>query len=123
MKGGNYMKPNKKTKKVKELFLGLFAAIILVIGVSTSTANAQSRVIIGTRPVVVYQRPFWRPFWGPRTITVVDPIAAQREQGYSDGKSRGKDDAKKGLADNPESHKHYNNSDSMTYRQAFLQGY
>jgi hypothetical protein len=66
--------------------------------------------------------PFWDPFWGP-TYTYVDPIAAQRESGYSDGKSRGKDDAKKGLANDPASHKHYRNSNSLTYREAFIKGY
>src|SRR4051812_25590491 len=98
------MKPNR----VKRLMLGAFAAVTLLVGVNT-TANAQTVVV--RRPVIVYHRPFYRPFWGPRTITVVDPIAAQREQGYSDGKSRGKEDAKKGLANSPESHKHYAKAD------------
>jgi hypothetical protein len=110
-----------KVNHVKQLALGAVAAIACLISVGTTTANAQA--VIVRRPVVVYHRPFYRPFWGPRYVTVVDPIASQREQGYSDGKSRGKDDAKKGLANSPDSHKHYFKSDSLAYREAFAQGY
>jgi len=110
-----------KTNRVKQLMLGAIAAGAFMIGVGSTTANAQTVII--RRPVVVYRRPFYRPFWGPRYVTVVDPIASQREQGYSDGKSRGKNDAKKGLANNPDSHEHYNQSDSLTYREAFVKGY
>ena len=110
-----------KTNRITQLMLGAIAAGAFMIGVGSTTANAQTVII--RRPVVVYHRPFYRPFWGPRYVTVVDPIASQREQGYSDGKSRGKNDAKKGLANNPDSHKHYNQSDSLTYREAFVKGY
>jgi hypothetical protein len=110
-----------KTNRIKQLMLGAIAAGAFMVGVGSTTANAQTVII--RRPVVVYHRPFYRPFWGPRYVTVVDPIASQREQGYSDGKSRGKDDAKKRLANNPDSHKHYNQSDSLTYREAFVKGY
>jgi len=113
--------PDMKANRVKQLMLGAMAAAACLIGVGSITANAQTVVV--RRPVVIYHRPFYRPFWGPRYVTVVDPIASEREQGYSDGKSRGKDDAKKGLANNPDSHKHYNKSDSLAYREAFAQGY
>src|SRR5262245_31504667 len=110
-----------KTNRVKQLMLGAIAAGAFMIGVGSTKAKAQNVII--RRPGVVYHRPFYCPFWGPRYVTVVDPIASQREQGYSDGKSRGKDDAKKGLANDPDSHKHYNQSDSLTYREAFVKGY
>jgi hypothetical protein len=54
---------------------------------------------------------------------VVNPIARQRDKGYSDGHKRGREDAKDGKPESPERHDHYNKSDSLTYRQAFLQGY
>src|SRR5712691_1445416 len=93
-------------------------AIILLFGVWSPTANAQWR----QRRVVVVHRPFFFPhYYYPRTYTVVDPIAYQREQGYSDGLSRGKDDANHGRADDPSSYKHYTNSGSITYREAFAQ--
>jgi hypothetical protein len=109
------------TKRVKQLMLGAIAAGACMFGLASTTANAQT--VIVRRPVIVYHRPFYRPFWGPRYVTVIDPIASQKEQGYSDGKSRGKDDAKKGMANNPNSHKHYYQSDSLAYREAFVQGY
>jgi hypothetical protein len=119
------MKPNK----LKTLIMGATVGLMLLVGVGSTTALAQRR-IVRPGPVIVYRhRPFWGPrwgwndpFWNP-TITVVDPIAQQRESGYSDGHSRGKDDAKHGKPNAPVSHKHYSKSDSLTYRQAFLQGY
>jgi hypothetical protein len=116
-----------KLNKVKSLIMVAMLGLITLGGVGTTTAEAQRR---GGRPIVVY-RSYWGPrwgwgwrdpFWGP-TVTVVNPIAMQRETGYSDGHHRGKDDAKDGKANSPESHKHFNKSDSQTYRQAFLQGY
>ena len=118
-----------KSNKVKTLVLGVSLMAMLLFGVGSTTAQAQHR---GRRPVVIY-RSYWgprwgwgwgwnNPFWSP-TVRLVDPIAQARESGYSDGHSRGKDDAKHGKANAPESHKHFRNSDSQTYRQAFLQGY
>jgi len=66
---------------------------------------------------------FFPPAYPYRYYTVYDPIAYQKEDGYSDGRSRGKKDAKKGLPNDPNSHKSYVKSDSPTYREAFLQGY
>lgn len=119
--------------RAKSLIAALSLVIMLLVGVATTTAQAQSRnrAISRHRPIIVYRyRPYWGPrlgwrydpFWNP-TITVVDPIAQQRELGYSDGHKRGKDDAKHEKPYSPESHKHYRDSDSLTYRQAFLQGY
>jgi len=123
------MKPNR----VKQLILGVVAAVILVIGIgSSTTADAQGRVIRRPRPVIIYRHynpfwyrhydPFWSPYWGP-TYTYVDPIAYQREQGYREGRDEGKDDAKKGRPANPTGHKDYLKSNSITYREAFVQGY
>jgi hypothetical protein len=107
--------------RVKKLLLGAFAAILLF-GAAPLTANAQSVVV---RPrVFVVHRPFFNPWWGsPYYYTYTDPIAYQRETGYSDGLSRGKSDAKHGKAFDPDSHSHLRNSDSATYRDAFVQGY
>lgn len=121
-----------KSNKIKALMTGSVLAITLLTGVGSTTAQAQQRGFRRPGPVVVYRyRPYWGPrwgwgwndpFWSP-TVTVVNPIAQQRESGYSDGHKRGKDDAKDGRPNAPESHKHFSNSDSRTYRDAFLQGY
>jgi hypothetical protein len=124
--------------RIKALIVGVSLVGMLLVGVGSTTAQAQHRGIHRSGPVVVYRyRPYWgyRSFWGPRwgwgwndpfwnsTVTVVDPIAQQRESGYSDGHKRGKDDAKHAKANAPESHKHFRDSHSQTYRQAFLKGY
>jgi hypothetical protein len=123
--------------KAKGYIIGLVLVIMLLAGVGNLTAQAQhrGRIIIRNRPIVVTRyRPYYWGYrygspWGwndpfySRTITVVDPIAQQRESGYSDGHHRGKDDAKDGKPNSPASHKHFSNSHSQTYRQAFLQGY
>ena len=121
------MKPNR----AKQLMIEAFVAVMLIAGVGLTTAEAQNRVVYRPSRVIVYRThspfwyrrydPFWSPYWG--TYTYVDPITAQKEQGYSDGRSRGKKDAKKGLANAPESHDHYNDSNSLAYREAFLKGY
>jgi len=99
------------------------AFVLVFSGAAVTTANAQHRHFHNR--VVVVQRPFFpHYYWGyPSYYGYYDPIAYQREEGYRDGLSRGKDDAKHGRADSPASHKHYSNSDSLTYRQAFVQGY
>jgi hypothetical protein len=108
---------------VKKIVTGALSAVILLFGAWT-TASAQVRVFSRPR-VVVVQRPFFFPhyYWGPRYYTVVDPIANQREMGYSDGLSRGKDDAKHGKPYDLNAHKHYRDSDSINYKEAFAQGY
>ena len=120
-----------KSNKTKGLIMGLMLVATLLLGVGSTTAQAQHRGFRRHGPVIVYRpyRPYWGygwgwrdPFWN-RTVTVVDPIAQARESGYSDGHKRGRDDAKHEKPNSPESHKHYRNSHSLTYRQAFLQGY
>jgi hypothetical protein len=116
--------------KIKALIMGLSLGAMLFVGVGSITAQAQRRIVVRRGPVIVrphwgyrsYWGPGWGPYWGP-TVTVVNPIAQARESGYRDGHSRGKDDAKDGKPNAPDSHKHFRNSDSQTYRQAFLQGY
>ena len=115
--------------KARNLIIGLFLVTMLLVGFNMTTAQAQQRIVLRPRPVVVYRyRPFfgsrwgYDPFWS-RTVTVVDPIAQQRESGYSDGHSRGRDDAKHNKPEAPASHKHYSDSHSLTYREAFLEGY
>ena len=108
--------------RVKKLVMGAFVTAILLFGAMPMTAHAQR--IVRNRVVIVHRPFFGNPFWwnGPY-YTYTDPIAYQRETGYSDGLSRGKSDARHGLPDNPESHSHFRNSDSATYRDAFVQGY
>jgi len=112
------------TNSLKKIITISAVALTLMLGTLVTTTSAQIRVV--RRPyrnrVVVVHRPFFYPYYN-HYYTVVDPIAYAREQGYSDGLSRGKSDAKHGKADDPRSHKHFQDSDSATYREAFLQGY
>ena|ERR1044072_2976661 len=119
-----------KSTKIKTLMVSISLMAMLLVGVGSTTVQAQHRGYLRHHGRVVFvNRPFFGPRWGwgspfyNRTYTVVDPIAQARESGYSDGRSRGKDDAKDGKTYSPDSHKHYRNSDSQSYRQAFLQGY
>jgi len=120
--------------KINQLAIGAFAAITLLSGVFATTAEAQGRVrVIRRPPRVIFVRPynpFWYrrydPFWDPFYFTryrVEDPIAYQRELGYRDGRDEGKKDAKKGRPANPRGHKDYIKSNSLAYREAFVQGY
>ena len=105
---------------------------MLVVGALAAPAQAQGRVVRSPR-VVVVRRPFFGPrFYGPGWgwgypyygySYWEDPIAYEKEMGYRDGLNKGKDDAKHERADDPNSHKSYRNSNSLAYRQAFLQGY
>lgn len=124
------MKPNR----MKRMIVGAFAAVLLMSGALIGTAEAQGRFVRRhNRParVIVYRpfSPFWHrqydPFWDPfpTSYRVVDPIGYQREQGYSEGRSEGKDDAKKGLPADPTGHKAYLKSKSLAFREAFIQGY
>jgi hypothetical protein len=118
--------------RIKQSVIGAFAAIMLLSGVFATTSEAQHRVrrrpprVIFVRPYnpFWYRRydPFWDSFYSTR-YTVVDPIAYQREQGYRDGRDEGKEDAKKGRPANPRGHKDYLKSNSLAYREAFIQGY
>jgi hypothetical protein len=111
-----------KSNRVRKGVTSALVAVILLFGAWATTASAQIRVVHRPR-VVVVNRPFFFPHYYPNYYSVYDPITYQREQGYSDGLSRGKDDAKHGKANDPNSHKHYRNSDSINYREAFAQGY
>ena len=123
------MRPNI----AKRLVMGAFVAVMLFAGVGLTTADAQTRVYRRPHRVIVYRpyyrpfynrfyNPFWDTYWGS-TYTVVDPIAYQRDMGYSEGRDEGKDDAKKGRPANPTGNKHYINSDSAAFREAFVRGY
>lgn len=65
--------------------------------------------------------PFWDSYY-PRTV-VVDPIAYQREREYRDGKGEGEEDARKDQPSNSKGHEDYRDSDSMAFREGFVQGY
>jgi hypothetical protein len=118
--------------RINQLVIGASFAIMLLSGAVATTAEAQDRVIRRPPRVIVVRpyNPFWYrrydPFWDPFYSTryrVVDPIAYQREQGYRDGRDEGKKDAKKGRPANPMGHKDYIKSNSLAYREAFVQGY
>lgn len=115
-----------KTYSIKKVIMRSTTALVLLLGllsgVATTSAVAQGRRVHHRQRIVIVRRPFF-PHFHSYYYGVYDPIAYQREQGYSDGLSRGKSDAKHGKPSDPQSHKHYRNSDSMTYRDAFLQGY
>jgi hypothetical protein len=110
--------------RVRKVVAGAFVAVILLVGAGMVTTTKAQRVVVRPR-VFFVNRPFIHTWgWGyPYYPYYVDPIAYQREHGYQDGFSRGKDDAKHGRADDPNSHSHYRNSSSVTYREAFVQGY
>lgn len=111
-----------KLHRIKKLMLGLLVAGALLVGIGSTTANAQNRGF-HRRPhrVIVYRR--YDPFWDHRLYRVVDPIAALKEQGYSNGREQGKDDAKYGREFDPDGHKRFDKSKSLAYREAFLKGY
>lgn len=122
-----------KLDKVKKLFVGLSLVAMLVVGIGSTTAEAQGRKGVRRPPRVIYYRvydPFWYrrydPFWDshyyPR-YQVVDPIAYQKEKGYKEGKDEGEEDAEKGRAANARGHKDFLKSDSIHFREAFIQGY
>jgi hypothetical protein len=122
------MKPNR----IKKLMMGFFLVITLLAGIGLTTAEAQRRRGVH-RPsrIIVYRHynPFWHryydPFWSPfsPSYRVVDPIAYEREQGFREGREEGKEDAKKERPANARGHKDYLKSNSLTFREAFVQGY
>ena len=109
-----------KLNAMKKLLMGTFVAVTFLVGIGSTTAEAHGRGYNRPRRVVFY-RPY-RPYWDT-TVRVVDPIASQREEGYSDGRSRGKDDAREGRENDPDNHKKFDKSKSLAYREAFLKGY
>jgi hypothetical protein len=95
----------------------------------------QPRVFISPQPRV-FIRP--RVFVGPRvgfysgaysypgaysSYVPYGGVAYQEEQGYRDGVSRGRDDARHGEPYSPNSHSHYRSASSFAYRDAFIRGY
>jgi hypothetical protein len=123
------MKPNK----IKRLLAVVSLVIMLFVGIGSATANAQrKRVVRRPARVIVYRAynpfwyryydPFWDPFYYPR-YQAVDPIAYQRESGYREGRDEGKEDAKRGRLANATRNEDYLKSDSIHFREAFVQGY
>jgi hypothetical protein len=116
--------------RIKKVIAGAVIAVAVALGslaTTATTASAQRRGY--PHRVIIVRRPPFFPYaygfypYGAYPYYYSDPIAYQKETGYSDGMSRGKSDAKKGLAASPESHKHFSKSSSMAYRDAFEQGY
>ena len=119
--------------KVKALIMGIALVGTLLLGVGAATADAQNRRRHHRPPrIIVYRNynpfwyrhydPFWDPFYSSR-YRVVDPVAYEREKGYREGRDEGKDDAKKDRPSNATGHKDYLKSDSIHFREAFIQGY
>jgi hypothetical protein len=111
-----------KRNRVKRPIIGAFLALLLLFAAGTAVpAQVRTRVFVQPR-VFVGPRFFgFHPY--PYTYYTYDPIAYQQERGYSDGLSRGKSDARHGKAEDPQAHNHYLDSNSLAYRNAFLQGY
>lgn len=111
--------------------MGSLVGLFLISGVFASTALAKPKVVVRTRPVIVvhtHPRPYWNrrfdPVWVPSvTYRAFDSISDHREDGFDDGLSQGKKDAKKGFEFDPTGSKDYVKSNSFAYRQAFLSGY
>lgn len=123
-----------KFGKAKSLVMGFFLVSVFAFGLGSTTAEAQTRRVVRRPPRVIYYRPYYNPFWYrrydpfwdsyyyPRTV-VVDPVAYAREQGYREGKNEGEEDARKGRPSNSKGHEDYLRSDSVNFREAFVQGY
>jgi hypothetical protein len=113
-----------KSNGMKKLLMGALVAVTFLVGIGSTTAEAHGRGYNRPRRVIFYRpyRPYWGPYWDT-TVRVVDPIALQKEEGYSDGRSRGKDDAREGRESDPDNHKKFDKSKSLAYREAFLKGY
>jgi hypothetical protein len=123
---------------LKKLMMSLFAAVILLPGVSKVTADAQHvhwrrpvRVIIiqpyrplvrPVYPVVQQYYPVYYPYILP-TYSVAEPFSYLQAKGYKEGVDEGEDDAEDGRLPNPAIHKDFYKSYSPVYRQAFIQGY
>src|SRR5262249_2095466 len=116
---------------LKKLIMSLFAAVILLPGVSKIKADAQYLYwrqpvrVIEVQPYYPVVRPYY-PIYYPYllpTYGVVEPFSYLQEKGYKEGVDEGKDDAEDGRLPNPTIHKDFYKSYSPIYRQAFIQGY
>ena len=102
--------------------IGLF----LLSGVFAATVSAKQKVVFKKRPVVVVHTGhphFWHnrfdPVWAPLvTYRAFNPVHTFSEEGFDDGRSQGKKDAKKGLEMDPTGNKDYLKSHSFAYRRA-----
>ena len=114
---------------MKKLIMSVFAAVILLPGVSNIRADAQHRhwrrsgrviIVQPYSPVFypVYEYPVYSPYSWP--TYVVEPFSYW---GYEEGRDEGEDDAEDGRPPNPTAHRDFYKSYSPIYRQAFIQGY
>lgn len=114
-----------KTNTMKNVLIGVFTTIVVMIGVGMGTnAQAQHRVIIRTPRIIIgtQHRPHWNRYW-ERRFEWVDHVSEQREEGYSDGFEAGKKDARDGRDFEPVDQKKYIKAPSFAYRRAFVCGY
>ena len=119
-----------RTKIMTKVALSSFAVLFITGGVLITTANAQGHRH-GRRIVIV---PTPHPFWFRRfdRFNRFDRWdegrrayyrANQREKGFEEGLEQGENDAEKGRRFDPRGQKEYLNSDSHTFRRAFVRGY
>ncbi len=120
---------------------GFILAVLLLPGVallSSSTAQAQRRVIVVRQPYYRVYRPFgwgWRP-WGYNPYFdyysryghyVFDNGDSAYNQGYRDGSSTGRHDAKDRKSYDPQRSHYYQEAGfgnfGEVYRSGFLRGY
>ena len=117
-----------KTNTMKNLLIGVFTTIVVMIGVGMGTnAQAQNRLIVRTPRIVIgvgdsHRRPHWDRFY-ERRFDWVDHVNEQREEGYDDGFEAGKKDAREGNDFEPVDQKKYIKASSYAYRRAFVCGY
>ena len=122
---------SKRTNRISKVTMSSLVGLFLMSGVFASTASAKPKVVFRTRPVVVIHtqpRPYWHrrfdPVWVPSvTYRSFDSFSDHREEGFDDGLSQGKKDAKKGSEFDPRGSKDYLKSNSFAYREAFVRGY
>ncbi|HMG34226.1 MAG TPA: hypothetical protein VKM94_09835 [Blastocatellia bacterium] len=112
-----------KFDRTKKILMGVLITSVLLLGASQTNSYAQGRRFHNGRVIIVHRPFFGAGFYRPWPYYTYDPVAYQREQGYSDGLSRGKSDARHGKPNDPASHKHYSESEGINYREAFAQGY
>ena len=126
-------------KFLRRLLTGLMAVLLLpgvVTLLSSSTAEAQRRVIIVRRPIY---RPFYRP-WGWRWNYnpyfdyysryghyIFDNSDEAYSRGFKDGQKTGQGDAKNRRTYNPERSHYYQEAGfgnfGEVYRNGFVRGY